>query len=141
MKELNKSIKCISRYKQNKQKKRKNNRILLSAFYHFILTKLTWIELPEELPAHSMTQPIFLLLLADYSSFCEELVRINDKKILSKFELLFLFFHLFSLYLVIHFIFLFNSFISEISSMSWFQRYHFCSDYIMFVYLWNWNVI
>ena len=42
-------------------------------------------------------------------------VRINDKKILSKFELLFLFFHLFSLYLVIHFIFLFNSFISEIS--------------------------
>ena len=41
---------------------------------------------------------------------------INDKKkILSKFELLFLFFHLFSLYLVIHFIFLFNSFISEIS--------------------------
>ena len=43
-------------------------------------------------------------------------VRINEKKkILSKFELLFLFFHLFSLYLVIHFIFLFNSFISEIS--------------------------
>ena len=45
----------------------------------------------------------------------ENAKKVNYVKILSRIELLFLFFHLFSLYLEIHFIFLFNSSISEIS--------------------------
>ena len=55
MKELNKGIKCISRYKQNKQEKRKNNRILLSAFYHFILTPLASLK-----SAYEHKQRLFL---------------------------------------------------------------------------------